>query len=244
MKIIVASLCTIVLFTWASLSATAQKNVATQHLLWTGYFLKLKLNDTYQLRQELDERNFLFSWRQHQFVSRTFMERKLGKGWSTGIGFTYLVQSLPQDPDVISYTNRKELRPQLEIVYKQSISEKFTIHHRYWSEFRFFEQADKSFVYGNNRFRYRLEARWTPAKKITLKVFDEMMLNLGKRITQNIFDQNRYGASIQYMPLQNFGIELGYINLFQQRKSGVDFYHLHIARFAVHHTISCKKIRS
>ncbi|HZH70646.1 MAG TPA: DUF2490 domain-containing protein [Flavobacteriaceae bacterium] len=227
-----------------STSVNAQKNVDTQQLLWTRYYLKLKLNDNYQIRQEIEERAYWFPWRQHQFVSRTFAEGKLGKGWNAGIGFTYFLQSLPHDPEITDFTNQLELRPQLEIAYKQTISEKVILHHRYWSEFRFFEQPNGSFEYGNNRTRYKIEIRYSPIDKLILKAFDEIHINIGSKIVQNVFDQNRYGASVQYMPYENLGFELGYFNWYQQRKSGVDFYNRHIVRFTIHHTINFKKSKN
>lgn len=235
---------TALLFGLFSTGVKAQKSVETQHLLWTRYYIKLKLNDNYQIRQEIEERTYWFPWRQHQFVTRTFAERKLGKGWNAGLGFTYFLQSLPHDPEITISENRTELRPQLEIAYKQTISEKLTLHHRYWSEFRFFEQSNGSFQFGNNRTRYKLEIRYSPIEKLTLKAFDEIHINIGKKIVQNVFDQNRYGASIQYMPIENLGFELGYFNWFQERKSGVDFYNRHIVRFTIHHTINFKKSKN
>jgi hypothetical protein len=232
------------LFIANSISVEAQKHIDTQYLLWTRYSLKLKINENYQIRQELDERTYWFPWRQHQFVSRTFAERKLPNGWNTGIGFTYLVQSLPQDPEVVEYSNRSELRPQFEIAYKQTISEKIILNHRYWAEFRFLEQPNGSFEFGNNRLRYKLELRYSPVANLTLIAFDEIFINIGRKITYNVFDQNRYGASMQYMPLGNFGLELGYFNWFQQRKSGVDFYNRHITRLTIHHTVNFRASKS
>lgn len=233
----------IFLFCLHATNLVAQKNVDTQHLLWTRYYLKIKLNDNYLINQELEERTYWFPWRQHQFFFRTLLERTLGKGWNAGIGFAYFEQSLPQDPTIKDYSNQSELRPQLELAYKQPISEEFILHHRYWSDFRFFEQPNGSFKYGNNRTRYKLELRYAPTEKLTLKAFDEIHINIGGQIVQNTFDQNRYGASVQYMPIENFGFELGYINWFQQRISGMDFYNRHIVRLTIHHTIDFKKSR-
>jgi len=156
------------------------------------------------------------------------------------LGFTYFLQSLPHDPEISDYTNQLELRPQLELAYKQNLTEKVILHHRYWGEFRFFEKTNGSFEFGNTRLRYKIELRYSPISNITIKVFDEIHLNIGEKIIQNVFDQNRYGASIQYMQLQNFGFELGYFNWFQQRRSGVDFYNRHIVRFTIHHTLNLK----
>ena len=227
-----------------STSVNAQKNVDNQHLLWTRYYLKIKLNDKYQIGQEVEERTYWFPWRQHQFISRTHLEKKLEKGWSVGTGFSYFLQALPQDPEITNYSNQVELRPQLELGYKQSISENLSITHRYWSEFRFFEQPNGSFEYGNNRTRYKIELRYTPNSKLSLIAFDEIFINMGGKIVQNVFDQNRLGASIQYMPNENFGFEWGYFNWYQQRKSGVDFYNRDIVRFTIHQTINLNKSKN
>lgn len=231
----------IILVVFCSLHLNAQKKIDNQQLLWVRYALKLKINDTYQIRQEIEERTYWFPWRQHQFVSRTHVERKLGKGWNAAVGFTYFLQAIPQKPEVKAYENVTELRPQLELAYKQTVSEKLTIHHRYWAEFRFFEQPDGTFEFWNTRFRYKLEVSYAPTPKVTLKAFDEIHINVGKNIVLNVFDQNRYGASVQFMPTRNFGVELGYFNWFQQRPSGVDFYNRDIVRFTIHHTINIKK---
>lgn len=219
----------------------AQKNIETQDLIWTRYSLKLKIKDPYQIKQELEERTYWFPWRQHQFLSRTLLERKLAQGWSAALGITYSMQSLPNDPTIRITENITELRPQVEISYNQILSDKISLNHRYWSEFRFFEQSDNSFDYSNNRTRYKLELGYTPSSKITLKIYDEILLNIGGNIVHNVFNQNRYGASIQYMPVENFGVELSYFNSFQERPSGVDFYNRNIIRFTIHQTINLKK---
>jgi len=234
----------ILLFVLVSIEVSAQKNVESQDLLWMRYYLKLNLNDNYQIRQEIEERTYWFPWRQHQFVSRTFVERKLGKAWNAAIGFTYFLQSLPHDPEIKDFTTQLELRPQLEIAYKQTVSDRIVLHHRYWSEFRIFEQPAGNFEYENNRIRYKIELRYSPFKKLSLKAFDEIHLNIGSKIVQNVFDQNRYGGSIQYIPFENLSFELGYFNWFQQRRSGVDFYNRHIVRFTVHHTIRFQKLKN
>ena len=114
------------------------------------------------------------------------------------------------------------------------------MHHRYWSEFRFFEQPNHSFKFGNNRTHYKFEIRYFPSKDLTLKAFEEIHINIGKNIVNNVFDQNRYGTSIQYIPFKNLGFELGYLNWFQQRKSGTEYYNRQIVRLTIHHIINLK----
>ncbi|MFA0960467.1 DUF2490 domain-containing protein [Roseivirga sp. BDSF3-8] len=225
-------------------SAYAQKQVDTQHLVWTRYSLKAALNERYHLRQEIENRVYWPTWQQHQFVVRTFAERKLSEGWGSGLGFTYFRQTLPHAPDAENYTVRTELRPQLEVSYSQRLREKLSLHHRYWTEFRFFEQAGGGFAYGHNRTRYKLEVRYAVSGRTTLLAFDEIHLNIGRQVALNIFDQNRYGASVKYQASPALGAELGYLNWYQQRASGTDFYNRHILRATLHHFINLKKATS
>ena len=219
----------------------SQKQTDTQSLLWIRYSFNLKMNKKWEVKQELEERAYWFPWRQHQFLSRTSLNRKLNNGWNTAIGFTYLRQSLPHDPFVKEITNTSELRPQIELGYKQKISDHFSTGHRYWSEFRFIEQTNNQLEFENIRMRYRLELQYLLSNKVTLKGFDEIFLNVGNKIVYNVFDQNRYGASVQYMPINNFGFEIGYFNWFQQKKSGNEFYNRNIVRFTVFHNIALNK---
>lgn len=230
----------LIIFCFLITPLNAQKNIETQNFLWLRYNLKLKINTNYQIRQEIEERIFWFPSRQHQFVSRTLLDRKLGNGWSGAIGFTYLEQALPQSSSIKNFKNNTEVRPQIEIANNQKISSTFSLNHRYWTDFRFFEQPDGSFDYGNIRTRYKLELNYKATNQLTLKAFDEILLNVGNKIVNNIFDQNRYGTGIQYMPKENFGFELGYLNSFQQRASGVDFYNRNIIRLTFHQSFNLK----
>src|SRR5690606_16536898 len=94
--------------------------------------------------------------------------------------------------------------------------------------------------YGNIRMRYKLEIQYRPITNVTFKIYDEVFVNIGKNIGYNVFDQNRIGASIQYMPVHNVGFELGYLNWFQQRASGNNFYNRNIIRLSIHHNINFK----
>lgn len=220
-----------------------QKQVIHQKQIWYKYYLKVPIGDKWQIRQELDDRNYIDPARQSQFVSRTHFQRNLGKGWSTALGFAYFVHSLPQDPEIQDFTNTKELRPSLELANLHPLSEKFHLHHRYWTEVRFFEQPDHTYAYTNVRVRYKIELGYDLSEKISFLVFDELHINLGNQITYNVFDQNRIGASIMYSPVKNIGFEVMYLNWFQQAPAGDTFYNRDIIRFALHQTLALFKDR-
>ena len=68
-------------------------------------------------------------------------------------------------------------------------------------------------------------------------VYEEILLNAGKSIVKNTFDQNRVYAALQYGINPKIAIELGYLNSFQQRSSGIDFYNRDIIRLSIFHKL-------
>jgi hypothetical protein len=70
------------------------------------------------------------------------------------------------------------------------------------------------------------------------------MINAGEKIIKNTFDQNRVYAAIQYGINQNIAIEFGYLNSFQQRASGIDYFNRDIIRFSIFHKMNLKKLKN
>jgi hypothetical protein len=204
------------------------------------YFLKYEFSNKYAFKQEVEERVYFQNWSQHQLISRSQLERKLPGNWNGAIGLTFFRLSLPQDPMVQDKTIQNEVRPQFGFSNQQDISSRLKANHSYRNEFRFFENSNHNFVYSNIRMRYKFELNYSLMKQLNLIVFDEIFLNVGSKITQNVFDQNRIGASILYQTNTPFSFELGYFKWFQQRPSGTDFYSRDIIRFTLHHDFKRK----
>jgi len=67
------------------------------------------------------------------------------------------------------------------------------------------------------------------------------MFNAGKTIIKNTFDQNRIYAALQYGINKNIALELGYLNSFQRRTNGIDYFNRDIIRFSIFHKIKLQK---
>ena len=95
----------------------------------------------------------------------------------------------------------------------------------------------------NFRFRYQLTADYIVFKSkdkkqsVSLRAADEIMVNAGKNIVYNMFDQNRIYGAVLYQPVRDFTFELGYMYLFQQRSSGSQYLHGDIIRLNILHRI-------
>ena len=233
------------------LSTFGQKTVTNQDLIWYGVFTTVKINEKWYFQNEVQERHFVNPLSQHQLIFRGHIHHLLGKsGWESSVGMCLFLQN-PNDPYAAVKLTVPELRPHLEMAYKQQLTG-LTIDHRYRAEARFFHNTNSNntaleddYDFGNLRIRYQILAT-IPLIKIKekqflkLKLSDELMVNVGENVVVNIFDQNRLSAAISYDVSKYVTFDVGYLNWFQQRTNG-NFYNRDILRFTLFHKINLEK---
>ena len=237
------------IFIFFSTFLFGQKNVENQQLLWYGYYNKLQINQNWVLNSEVQERQFYQPLVQHQLVFRTNLDRRILDDINVSLGFVVFLQS-PNDPESESTLMVPELRTDFGFNAKKKYKY-FNVNQRFKVEARFFHQTENNelvggYQFSNFRMRYQLGLdipliKKQDAEKLILKIKDEVMFNFGKNIVKNVFDQNRIYIGLNYPMNKNLAFEAGYLNWFQQRPSGTDFYNRDIIRFSVFHTINLKK---
>lgn len=237
------------IFIFFSTFLFGQKNVENQQLLWYGYYNKLQINQNWVLNSEVQERLFYQPLVQHQLVFRTNLDRRILDDINVSLGFVVFLQS-PNDPESESTLMVPELRTDFGFNAKKKYKY-FNVNQRFKVEARFFHQTENNelvggYQFSNFRMRYQLGLdipliKKQDAEKLILKIKDEVMFNFGKNIVKNVFDQNRIYIGLNYPMNKNLAFEAGYLNWFQQRPSGTDFYNRDIIRFSVFHTINLKK---
>ena len=226
--------------------AQTEKNVDHQNIVWTRYYNQLTLTDKWSLHTEFDNRVFLKPVEQNLFVIRAQGRYKINDKLETGAGFAYFSVST-QDPDTTFDFQVPEYRGQQDITWKETFDET-GLNQRLQLEERFVHNASKTGLLPGTTFfwriRYRLQAEYTFWKKenrnLKAIVADEILFNFGKNIIKNNFDQNRIYAALNYAFNKNIAVELGYLNSFQKRSSGVDFYNRDIIRFSFIHKMKLK----
>lgn len=237
----------LLLLTNNAITAQTEKNIDHQSILWTRYYNQLLLNEKWSLHTEFDNRLFLKPVKENLYVIRVQGRYKINEHLETGIGFTHFSVAT-QEPEV-SYTFKTpEYRGQQDITWKLNVN-KVTLNQRFQAEERFIHNANKeSLLPGTTfswRFRYRLQADYTFWKKenqyLKTILSDEIMFNAGKTIIKNTFDQNRIYAAVQYGINKNIALELGYLNSFQRRANGIDYFNRDIIRFSIFHKIKVQK---
>ena len=228
-------------------NAQTEKDIDHQSLLWTRYYNQLTLDNKWSIHTEIDNRIFFKPSKQNLYVLRINGRYKINSQIEIGLGFAYFSVAT-QDPKNNSNFAIPEYRGLQDISWKQEYN-KFILLQRFQVEERFFHNADKlnllSGTTFNWRFRYRIQGEFNFFKKenqfLKAIAYDELMINTGKNIIKNTFDQNRIYGALQLGVNKNIALELGYLNSFQQRSSGKDYFNRDIIRFTIFHKISLKK---
>jgi hypothetical protein len=222
-------------------NAQTSKNVEKQSLIWARYVAQLELTKKWTVVGEVDERFFTRPAQQNLIVFRFQGRYKLNEKIEFGTGFTHFSVTT-QSPDVNPGFQTPEYRTQQDITMRQRAG-KFGFTQRYQFEQRFIDSYSSSGDYLGIDFflRYRLKVQaeyriWKAENKfLSAIVSDEVMVNGGSNVINNVFDQNRIYVAMQYGFNKNFSVELGYLNSFQKRASGLDFYDRNIIRMSVFH---------
>lgn len=240
-SVLLLVLCYSCSWTWA------QKNVRHQSQIWHGIYVNLPISKHFQLGSEIQERHFVAPVAQQQFLVRNQLFYNLLKDAKAIFGISHF-QHGPSKPDVKNAITIPEWRLEIGLSNRQAFKN-FSLQHRYRWESRFYRQVDnnqlsKKYSFSNFRFRYQLGIDIPLIKRksqelpfVTLKLREEVMLNIGTSIVYNIFDQNRLSAGLCVMPNEHSGFEIAYLNLFQQQARGTDFYYRNILRLSFYYNI-------
>lgn len=239
----------IILFLFVSLACQGQSSKIVDHqsILWTRYYNQLSLNEKWSLHSEFDNRLFIKPIAENLYVIRVQGRYKINEHLETGVGFAYFSVDT-QVPEINFDFEIPEYRGQQDITWKKNIG-KVTFYQRFQLEERFIHNAGKTALLPGYsfswRFRYRLQGDYTFWKKekhfIKAILSDEVMVNFGKKIIKNTFDQNRIYIALQYGFNPNIALELGYLNSFQQRANGIDYFNRNIIRLSILHKIRLQK---
>jgi long-subunit fatty acid transport protein len=103
---------------------------------------------------------------------------------------------------------------------------------------------DYSFNYRiryNMAFTIPLKGKQVVAKTPFLFANNEVMINFGKEIVYNYFDQNRAFVGLGYQFTSHLNAQLGYMYVFQQLPAGNEYLKIHAIRLFVFHNLDLRK---
>ncbi|GAB4345824.1 MAG: hypothetical protein OHK0038_26040 [Flammeovirgaceae bacterium] len=230
-------------------SYSQSRNIHPTSLRWVGFVGRYSITPEWTIHTRIDNRRFINPNKQNQFIAHLYIARKVFEQSELGLGITHSRQS-PQNIHSTSTLVVPEWR-----VFQDFASEKqcckLKILHKYRIEERFLRKNNgKELTDGYSfqmRFRYRIQLSYplvkNPEKYWMLRVYDEVMINAGKGIVRNVFDQNRIFVGLEHKFATHWAAELGYMKLFQQQSSGVDFLARDIFRLSIIHIYPKNNLR-
>lgn len=207
---------------------------------WFRYYNQLKLNQKWTWHNEVEERRLINPDRQAQFFIHTHIHYQIQKTFdlAAGINFNETTRS---NGLLIA-----EWRPWQEVSYIPELNTRIKLSFRYRLDERFIHRSSGSDLeHGYNfnlRHRFRVQASSALNKKesITLRFFDEVMINSG--LNTDLFDQNRAYLGVDFMLSKKCSIEVGYINQLVLRSDQLTMFN--VLRTTFWHRLNWKKSNS
>lgn len=201
----------------------AQKNISHNNLVWFGDFTKVKLNDKWSAYVDFGFRRTEWLNKWNQILVRPGITYNLNNKVSATIGTAYFSHY------TVSFI-RPEYRGWQQLLFSETFG-RVIVNQRFRAEQRFIQKAvanelidDYSYC---NRFRYQLSMQLALNRKkienktLYLAISDEIIINSGKEITNNYFDQNRLAIGLGNKTNEQLNILVSYMNVLIQ-KANVD----------------------
>lgn len=213
-------------FTPPKLAAEPKRQITQQHELWATFSMNNIFNDKWNMTMNLPQtRTFFAPWRHDNvFVSALPQWKVLnhnGNALQIGAGLSHWWIGAPEN-QVAGFhitTEVREIRPVLSVQYTSHLGKNWKLTNRFWNEFRNFDYRNgQGYQFHVVRWRYLIGLSYRPIQSFSFNVSDEFFVNIINKYVGHIYDQNRLSFSVTYHATEDLGLEIGYMNWFQQLK--------------------------
>ncbi|GAC1424694.1 MAG: hypothetical protein NVSMB67_25370 [Flavisolibacter sp.] len=214
-------------------------------MFWVNYSEKLYFSSSWNIAAEFESRmgsNFQLA----QLQSRIMVARKLNEQSTVGLGFSYILNR----PIPYLRANPSHFSPGFTLHQQFDFNhriKRITISHRIKPEERWIQKKSQTgsasayafSVRGWYRLQFSYPLGWNSMdeKGLTLKAYDEILLNVFIR-NNSSFDQNRYYVGINYSLSKKFALELGFVNIIQQLNNFEKLQSTNFLRLSVYHNLN------
>ena len=221
-----------------SYPAIAQKQITEREQTWFGYFHQSRFTRKSGLWLDLH-----FRMTDHYVQHRTMTVARAG--------YIHYFSEVLRLTGGYAFANRynqsgrdriPEHRPWQQLQWTKQTG-RFILVQGFRIEQRFRRSFSEERFNFNWRFRYNvaltipLTQRLLQPSTLFLLMSNEVMVNAGKRIVYNYFDQNRSFAGLGYQFNRKTGAHLGYLFIFQQDDVANHYIHTHAIRLFFFHNL-------
>lgn len=223
-----------------------QKNVVNGNQQWLQYYNQTKLNDKWTLLFDGGYRWKDGFQENSQYIARAAIGYNINTDLRISSGLAHLGF---YSSDKI---HRVEFRPYQEIIVNNKFN-KIGLAHRYRIEERFFNPVTNGKIQPPNtfnfRFRYSLMlsvplfklSKVNADKMVLINIGDEIFINAGKNVVNNIFDQNRFIVGPSFGLSEGLALSLTWNSQFASASSQTIFNYTNVFWFQIKHKLSIRK---
>ena len=217
-----------------------EKSIDRSNQQWIQYYNQTTLSHQWVLLLDGGYRWVEFS-EGAQYVTRLGLGYRLNNHLQAAAGFAHL--GFYEEGGV----TRLEFRPYQEFLIRETYGKVRTAH-RFRIEERFFSRLSERAGQGSNSFNFRFRYLFSldiplfklskayPDRNLTLSIGNEILVNAGKEVTHNVFDQNRILIGPNIALRENFRMRFIYHGQFISTDSPLTFrYHDIIWLGIIHH---------
>ncbi len=209
------------------------KSINTQYQTWFSVNTVLKISPQWGIMADLHNRRYHFMEENSFNFARAGVQYSFDKHLSVAAGYAHLwAYPTTKDWHTIAHENRIYQQLQYSSKWKN-----INILQRLRNEQRWQQKMVNDAYSGQLRFtdrvRYLLSLTIPVFKNKKLPVLamaDEICLQTGKEVVFNTFDQNRFFIGIREQLRPDLSFDMGYMKVYQQKKSGYEFDRNHTFR--------------
>jgi hypothetical protein len=231
------------------LPLAAQKSTSSVNQMWLGYFNQTRFSNKWGLWADVHLRtkeDFIEDF--SQAMARVGLTWYLHDEVKLTVGYAY-VNHFPSDNH--RNVSQPEHRPWQQLQWhtrypKLRLMQWIRLEERYRRKILNDDHLASGYNF-NFRLRHNIFARFPLSKNafqpktISFITNNEIMVNFGKQIVYNYFDQNRFFLGFAYHVNKRDDLQLGYMNIFQQLPAGNRYRSTHIARVFYFHNLDLRK---
>lgn len=229
-----------------------QKHVEYDEQLWFGYFNHARFNERWGIWLDVQ-----FRTRDHfvkdpfQFLVRPGLTYYINDQTRVTAGYAYFLH-YPTDnhPEVAQPEHRFWQQVQWQTIYKKIATQQaFRFEQRFRREVKGPDELGEDYDF-NYRIRFNFQVQVPLRNKrfekgdLSLVAGDELMINFGKQIVFNYFDQNRFLAGLRYYYKGRNNILLGYQHVFAGSSQKASYKVMNSLRLTLFHNIDLRKNQS
>lgn len=229
----------------------AQKQLNVSEQVWLGYVGQARISDKWGILFDANIRtrdNFTDGF--SVSIIRPGLMYYLSENTSLAVGYAYGHYFAGNDGRQVVMP---EHRPWQQIMWSNRYP-KMRLQQRLRLEERFRHKLAAPDKLGEGyNFNYRVRYNFSLSAPVGKKPFapqtfsfvfnDEAMLNFGKEIIYNTFDQNRLFLGFNYHVSKISNVQVGYMNTLQQQVAGRTYKNIHTIRINFQHNIDLRKTK-